>query len=356
MELEKIQPTWESALLPLGSTIQQAIQSLEDSRKQIVLIIAEGNKLVGTLTDGDIRRAFIKGLGLKSLVDQAANFKPLIVPPEISCEHVLQIMQINKVHQLPIVDDSGVVIGLHVWDSMIAPSVVDNIMVIMAGGRGFRLRPYTDCCPKPMLEVNGKPILQHIIERAAINGFRNFVISLHYLGEVIVEHFGDGSKFGVQISYLREDIPLGTAGCLSLLSKKNDQPFIITNGDVLTEINYKEILDYHIKYDAQATMAVRQYQIQNQYGVVQINGIEIDGFEEKPIYSSYVNAGIYVLNTSVCQYLEHNQYCDMPMLFERIKQDLGRTIVYPMHESWIDLGRHEDLAIARKLYDLQEKS
>jgi hypothetical protein len=179
---------------------------------QIVLVVSEGNRLAGTLTDGDIRRAFLKGLNLESVIDDVIQLNPLAVPPEMSRDLVLQIMQINKIHQLPIVDQEGKVIGLHVWDNIIAPKAIENMMLIMAGGKGTRLRPHTENCPKPMLEVGGKPLLQHIIEKARADGFQNFVISLHYLGRMIEEYFGDGNKYDVHIDYLREDEPLGTAG------------------------------------------------------------------------------------------------------------------------------------------------
>lgn len=342
---------WRTTLLPLGSTIQQAIHSLEASSMQIVLAVSEGNRLVGTLTDGDIRRAFLKGLKLDSLIDDVIHLNPLAVPPEISRDLVLQLMQINKIHQLPIVDHEGSLSGLHLWDTIIAPKAIDNTMLIMAGGKGTRLRPHTENCPKPMLEVGGKPMLQHIIEKATLHGFQNFVISLHYLGHIIEEHFGDGKKYGVRIDYLREDKPLGTAGCLSLIAKTPELPFIVTNGDVLTDIHYNEFLDFHNRHQASATMAVRQYEIQNQFGVVRTKGVEIEGFEEKPIYRSHVNAGIYVLEPCALKHLEYKQHCDMPTLFERIKQNSGRTIVYPMHEPWLDVGRPEDLANARNTHN-----
>lgn len=341
---------WRTTLVPLGSTIQQAIYSLEASSMQIVLAVSEGNRLAGTLTDGDIRRAFLKGLKLESVIDDVIHRNPLAVPPEISRDLVLQLMQINKIHQLPIVDQEGTVVGLHVWDDIVAPKVIENMMLIMAGGKGTRLRPHTENCPKPMLEVGGKPMLQHIIEKAAADGFQNFVISLHYLGHMVEEHFGDGSKYGVRIDYLREKEPLGTAGCMSLLPAIPELPFIVTNGDVLTDIHYNEFLDFHNRHEASATMAVRQHEIQNQFGVVRTKGIEIEGFEEKPVYRSHVNAGIYVLDPCALKYLKHQQHCDMPTLFERIKQNAGRTIVYPMHEPWLDVGRPTDLALARNNY------
>lgn len=349
-EMPKSQ-AWLPTLLPIGSTIQQAIHSLENSSMQIVLCVSEGNKLAGTLTDGDIRRAFLKGYRLESVIDDVIHRKPLVVPPDIGRDLVLQLMQINKIHQLPIVDQNGVVVGLHVWDSIITPVAIENMMLIMAGGKGTRLRPHTENCPKPMLEVGGKPMLEHIIERAVADGFKSFVISLHYLGHMIEDHFGDGSHYGVRIEYLREENPLGTAGCLSLLRATPECPFIVTNGDVLTDIHYNEFLDFHIRHEASGTMAVRQHEIQNQFGVVRTKGVEIEGFEEKPVYRSNVNAGIYVLNPGTLKLLAREQHCDMPTLFERIKQNSGRTIVYPMHEPWLDVGRPEDLASARKIHN-----
>lgn len=349
MTLNNDSQSWRTTLVPLGATIQQAIHSLETSSMQIVLAVSENNKLVGTLTDGDIRRAFLKGLKLDSSIDQVIQRNPLVVPPEIGRDMVLQLMQANKIHQLPVVDREGAVVGLHVWDSIIAPASLENLMVIMAGGRGTRLRPHTENCPKPMLEVGGKPMLEHIIQRAKSDGFQNFIISLHYLGEMIEEYFGDGKNLEVKINYLREESPLGTAGCLSIMQSPPKVPFIVTNGDVMTDIHYNDILDFHIHHSAVATMAVRQHEIQNQFGVVKTKGIEIEGFEEKPIYHSHVNAGIYALNPEALNQLEHKEHCDMPTLFERIKKNLGRTIVYPMHEPWLDVGRPDDLFEARKM-------
>lgn len=341
---------WPSTLVPLGSTIQQAICSLEKSSMQIVLAVTEGNRLAGTLTDGDIRRAFLKGLNLESIIDDVIKRNPLVVPPELNRNLVLKLMQINKIHQLPIVDREAKVVGLHLWDQIVAPKAIENMMLIMAGGKGNRLRPHTENRPKPMLEVGGKPLLQHTIEKARSEGFRNFFISLHYLGHVVEEHFGDGSNYDVRIDYLREDEPLGTAGCLSLLPKIPEMPFIVMNGDILTDIRYSDFLDFHNRHEASATMAVRQYEIQNQFGVVRTKGVEIEGFDEKPVYRSHVNAGVYVLDPCALRHL-NRQHCDMPTLFERIKQNAGKTIVYPMHEPWLDIGQPEDLLNARKSHN-----
>lgn len=340
--------SWRSAMLPLDSTIQQAIRNLEISSVQIVLIVSDSDVLIGTVSDGDIRRAFLRGFSLNSKINDVINYSPLVVPPEIGREHALNLMRANKIHQLPIVNRDGKVLGLYLWDSTLSTEPLSNFMVIMAGGRGTRLRPHTENCPKPMLEVGGKPMLEHVIERGKADGFQNFIISLHYLGEIIEEYFDDGRKFGVNIEYLRENSPLGTAGCLSILKTRPDAPFLVTNGDVLTDIHYNEIINFHDRHDAMATMAVRQHEIQNQFGVVRTKGIDIEGFDEKPIYLSHINAGIYVLNPKTLDLLEKNQHCDMPTLFERVKQNGDRTIVYPMHEPWLDVGRPADLNLANQ--------
>jgi dTDP-glucose pyrophosphorylase/predicted transcriptional regulator len=334
---------WRSTLVNANVTIQQALNSLEVSGMQIVLVVSDNGQLIGTLTDGDIRRAILKGLTLESKIDGIIHTNPLVVTKDIERHLVLQLMQANKILQLPVVNNKGIVVGLQLWDSITAPMVLENPMVIMAGGRGKRLYPETENCPKPLLKVRGKPMLEHIIERAKAEGFRNFLISLHYLGHMIKDYFGDGQALGVNIRYTQEASPLGTAGSLRAMSSFIQSPFVVTNGDVLSDVRYSDILNYHIYHKADATMAVRQHELQNQYGVVIIDGIEISAFEEKPIYRSYINAGIYVHNPESINQIECNEYCDMPALFSRIKKNYGRTIVYPMHEPWLDVGRKDDL-------------
>lgn len=338
---------WRVALLPVGATIQQAIQSLDKSGLQIVLMVAENDTLYGTLTDGDIRRALLKGMTLQSEANEIAHRNPLVAPPEMGRDLVLQLMQANRVHQLPVVDSSRTVVGLHVWDEILAPTLRGNLMVIMAGGRGTRLRPHTESCPKPMLEVHGKPMLEHIVERGKADGFRKFVFAIHYLGSVIEEYFECGTKWGVEINYLHEQEPLGTAGALSLIRDRPVLPIVVTNGDVMTDVHYSEMLEFHLRHQAVATMAVRQHELQNPFGVVNTQGVDIVGFEEKPVYRSHINAGIYVLNPGSFEALVPGKYCDMPTLFNRIRGTAGRVIVYPMHEPWLDVGRPADLAQAR---------
>ena len=349
-DADKPMPTerWRNALLTADATLQQAIRNLDVSALQIVLVIAPDGTLLGTLTDGDIRRGLLRGLDLNSSIDAIIHREPLVVPPQLGRDMVLQLMQANKIHQLPVVDEDRRVVGLHLWDELLVPGKRPNLMVIMAGGQGTRLRPHTENCPKPLLPVGGKPMLEHIIERAKAEGFQRFVLAIHYLGHMIEDYFGDGSRWQVKIDYLREKSPLGTAGAIGLLDPRPDAPFLVSNGDVLTDIRYGELLDFHCRHDASATMAVRMHEWQHPFGVVHTKGVDIIGFEEKPIARSHINAGIYVLEPGVLDAMSAGEQCDMPTLFSRLQERTARTIVYPMHEPWLDVGRVDDYTSAQE--------
>lgn len=334
---------WRTVVLPLKSTIKQAIANLNETGLQIVLVLDEGDVLLGTVTDGDIRRGLLRGLALDDSIEHVMRSNSLVVPPEMSRDMVMQLMQANRFRQLPVVDMGYKVVSLHLWDEITAPADRPNLMVIMAGGLGTRLRPHTENCPKPMLPVAGKPMLEHIIERAKLEGFGHFVISIQYLGHIIEEYFGTGERLGVQIEYLKELTPLGTAGALGLLSPRPELPFVVTNGDVLSDIKYGELLDFHSRYFAIATMAVRLHEWQHPFGVVQTKGVDITGFEEKPIARTHINAGIYALSPDALNAMTANNHCDMPTLFEQLQVEGKRTVAYPMHEPWLDVGRPDDL-------------
>lgn len=338
---------WRNATISLSSTIAQVIRCLDQTGVQIALVVDDERRLAGTLTDGDIRRGLLRGLDLNSPIDSIVFRTPLVVPPQIEREMVLQLMSANKLHQLPVVNEAREVVGLHLWDDLMQPVERGNTMIIMAGGKGIRLRPHTENCPKPLLPVGGKPMLQHIIERAKGEGFFHFVIAVHYLGHMIEEYFGDGSSLGVRIQYLREQEPLGTAGALSLLESRPAAPFLVTNGDVLSDIRYGELLDFHSRHGATATMAVRLHEWQHPFGVVRTRGVDIVGFEEKPVSRSHINAGVYVLEPDALDDLVAAEACDMPELFSRLQQRSARAIVYPMHEPWLDVGRADDLERAQ---------
>lgn len=338
---------WRRAVLLSGSSLQQAIACLNESSFQIVLLTSSDGVLQGTLTDGDIRRGLLRGLSLDSKIESLVNLDPLVAPPQLGREAVLQLMQANRIHQLPIVDERRHVVGLHLLDELMVPKNRDNLMVVMAGGQGTRLRPHTENCPKPLLPVGGKPMLEHIIERARGEGFNRFVFAIHYLGHMIEEYFGDGGRWQVSIEYLREESPLGTAGAIGMISPLPELPFLVSNGDVLTDIRYGELLDFHCRHAAMATMAVRMHEWQHPFGVVRTRGVDIVGFEEKPIARSHINAGVYVLEPSALSRLRQDEHCDMPTLFARLQEQSERTIVYPMHEPWLDVGRDDDLKRAR---------
>jgi dTDP-glucose pyrophosphorylase len=341
---------WRSCLLSPEASMGEAVACLDRSGLQIALLVDGEDQLVGTITDGDIRRGLLRGLDLTTPAVEVAQTTPLVVPPDLDHAAVLQIMRANKIHQLPVVTEDRRLVGLQVWDVLGAMPERSNWMIVMAGGKGMRLRPFTEDCPKPMLEIGGKPMLEHIVTRARDEGIRRFVLAIGYLGHMIEDHFGDGSPLSVEIEYLREQEPLGTGGALSLLEAIPNEPFLVTNGDVLTDVSYCDLLDYHRHHDAMATMAVRSFEWQHPFGIVQTDGISICGFEEKPILRSHVNAGIYVMSPAALDCLEPGQPCDMPTLFNRLRAAGRQTIVFPIHEPWMDIGRPDDLQNARDSY------
>lgn len=341
--MNSIEEFWRQAILALDSTMQQAIRNLDQVAIKIIMVVNEEGQLQGTISDGDIRRGLLKGLDLNSPIASIVHRSAFVVPPEMRRETVMQLMVANKIQQIPVVDEHHRVVGLHLWDEIISPPTRPNMMVIMAGGKGTRLRPYTENCPKPLVEVAGKPMLEHIIERAKLQGFSRFLLAIHYLGGMIEDHFGNGERLNIQIDYLREQSPLGTAGALSLLKPWPAEPFVVTNGDVITDIQYGELLDFHGRQDAVATMAVRLHEWRHPFGVVQTKGVEIIGFEEKPVVRSHINAGVYALSPNALSALGEDEHCDMPTLFERLQAKAKRTVAYPMHEPWLDVGRPDDL-------------
>lgn len=340
---------WKQVLMSADATIGDAISCLDKVGIKIILVINESGVLQGTISDGDVRRGLLRGLNLDNPIGEIIHKDAFVVPPDMSREQVLQLMVANKLQQIPVVDERHHPIGLHLWDEVASIPLRPNPIVIMAGGLGTRLRPHTETCPKPLLQVSGKPILQHIIEGAKLEGFHRFVIAINYLGELIEAHFGSGDFLGVQIEYLREKTQLGTAGALSLLHPLPEMPIIVTNGDVLSDIRYADFMDFHIRHSAAATMAVRVHEWQHPFGVVETRGVNIVGFEEKPIARTHINAGLYILEPATLEFLECNQICDMPTLFERLNAKGMKTVAYPMHEPWLDVGRPDDLEKAQFL-------
>ena len=346
---------WKKALVPLAADVTEVIRCLDESKLQIALVVSADGALAGTVTDGDIRRGLLHGVDLADSIDTVICRDPLVVPLGLDSAAALQIMEANKVHQLPVIDDSRRVVGLHVWEQLMSPKQRDNLMVIMAGGRGTRLQSHTEDCPKPLLPLGGKPMLEHIILRARAQGFQQFVLAIHYLGDMIEQYFGDGSRWEVRVEYLREEFPLGTAGALGLLSPRPEEPLLISNGDVLTDIRYADLVDFHCRQGATATMAVRPYEWEHPFGVVHTKGVDISGFEEKPVARSHINAGVYVLAPPALDALVAGEPCDMPTLFDRLRAREARTIVYPMHEPWLDVGHVDNLSQAEAAHRLDRE-
>jgi dTDP-glucose pyrophosphorylase/predicted transcriptional regulator len=339
---------WRDSIVKTNTPIKIAIEQINKVGIKIALVLDENYRLLGTISDGDFRRGMLSGLTLEDTVEKIMNKNPRTVNQGTSRLEILKLMNDTKILQIPIVDRNNFVIGLHLWDDISVQAKHSNIMVIMAGGKGSRLHPQTENRPKPMLLVAGIPILEHIIKRARSQGFNHFIVAINYLGQIIEDYFKDGQKFGVKIEYLREDVPLGTAGALSLLRRKPERAFIVTNGDVITDINYSDFLEYHAVQNAAVTVAVHTHEFQIPYGVVQINGLEVESYEEKPIVSSLINAGVYALDPDILDLITEPKFRDMPELLD-ISRDLKKkVIVYPLHESWIDIGRPIDLEIANK--------
>ncbi|QWE06938.1 nucleotidyltransferase family protein [Polynucleobacter sp. JS-JIR-5-A7] len=336
---------WLSTVISEEFTIKEVIENLNKTGLKIALIKGADNKLLGTISDGDIRGAIMKGVSLSELAISISSRAPLVVPTEVHRDTVIKLMYINKVTHIPVVDDSGNLVGLHAWNELVK-SPLNNIMVIMAGGRGSRLMPHTQDTPKPMLLVAGKPMLLHIIERASNEGITKFIISTNYLADSIKNYFGDGSQFGVNISYLEEVSPLGTAGALGLIDFITDEPIVVMNGDVITDISLSELIGFHRRHGAVATMAVREHEWQNPYGVILTNGLQITGIEEKPIIRSHINAGVYVIDPVALSFLQKNIAMDMTTLFELLRMNAQPVVAYPMHEPWLDVGRPSDLSLA----------
>jgi dTDP-glucose pyrophosphorylase len=333
---------WKETILTTEATIKDVLKNLNKSGSRITLIVNHKKEFQGTISDGDIRRALINRAEQNASIQKIINKNAFIVSPEIKHEIVLGLMLKNKIQQIPVINKNKKIVGLYLWDEVVIHKKIPNTMVIMAGGRGTRLGKYTKNCPKPLLPVNGKPMLERIIERAKLQGFENFLISINYLGQMISNYFSDGKKWNVKIDYIKECQPLGTGGALRLISPKPKLPLVVSNCDIMTDFHYGELLDFHCIHNAEATMAVRNHEWENPYGVVQTKGVDIIDFEEKPVVRCHINAGVYILEPSAIGVIKKNEKLDMPNIFERLKLKNLRTIVYPVHEPWLDIGMPED--------------
>lgn len=341
----------EANFLSAGDDIKEAIATIERSPAKIALVIDDERRLVGTVTDGDVRRAILNGAQLSDGVAKVMNGSPRVGRVGEDRGPLVELMRRNICRHVPIVDAHGRVVALETLQEMVDYSRQDNWVVLMAGGLGKRLRPLTEVVPKPMLKVGEQPILEIILGRLRDQGFRRFFVSVNYLGDMIRKHFGDGSKWDLQIDYIAEDKPLGTAGSLSLLPGRADRPLIVMNGDILTKIDFRHLLQFHEEHKAQATTCVRDYFVDVPFGVIDNDGHRVRGIREKPTHRFLVNAGIYALQPDALEFIPRGEYFDMPMLIETLVGRGQHACVFPVREYWIDVGRLEEYDRAKAEFD-----
>jgi dTDP-glucose pyrophosphorylase len=320
----------------------ETLRRIDQGNLQLAVVERDG-KIVGTVTDGDIRRALLNGTGLEAPVHLVMNCNPVSAPIGISNTAALTLMLRRSIRQLPIVDRHGKVIDVKLIDDLAASPPSDHWVVLMAGGLGSRLRPLTDVIPKPLLRVGDKPILETMLDGFIRAGFGKFFISVNFKAEMIKDYFGDGSAWGVEIDYLLESERLGTAGALSLLPERPKLPFFVMNGDLLTTVNFDQMLKYHGTHHAFSTVCVREHSITVPFGVIDFEDHRLLGIREKPTQKFFVNAGVYLLDPGVLDHLSANEAIDMPALIERTIAAGKEAVVFPLREYWIDVGRLDDL-------------
>ena len=336
--------------LNADSTIEEALSVIDSGMVKIALVVNRKDQLIGTLSDGDIRRALLRKKSVVDTVKDVYQAQPIVSKEGSSREELLSLCDLHKVEQIPIVDENLKVVDLFLIHDRNSRNQRDNNVVLMAGGLGKRLRPLTNNIPKPMLHVGGRPILETIINNIVNSGFNNITICLGYKSNVIQDYFQDGSSYGANINYIVEEERMGTAGALTLLKQKFDKPFFVMNGDLLTNIDFDKMLDFHIKCKSKATMCVREYDIEVPYGVVNVANEDIISIEEKPIHSFFVNAGIYLLEPDCIGLIPDNKFYDMPTLFEELVATKQKIVSFPLKEYWLDIGRMADYERANVEY------
>ena len=341
----------ESLKISPKASIKDALSLLDMNAVHIVLVVDDNDVLLGVVADGDIRRAILNKMSLESPVTKVMTLKPIVISEGESIKVAISMSMKHKIYQIPVVDEHNRVVDIKLIDDLLKP-VRKNKVVLMVGGLGTRLRPLTDNIPKPMLEVGDKPILETIINRFKSHGFEDFIFCVNYKSELIQEYFKDGKSFGVTIQYIHEQQRMGTAGALSLIKGELTTPFFVMNGDLLTNVNFEYLLNYHESFNSTATMCVREYHHQVPFGVVEIErGSEIVGVVEKPTHKFFVSAGIYVCDPDVLDFIPNDEFYDMPTLFEKVIANNMKAVSFPVHEYWLDIGRLEDYKRANDEYD-----
>jgi len=347
----------QNMMLDSSKTIKDALELINSNEIKLILVVNKDLSLLGTITDGDLRRFLLQGSGIASPILHAMNKEPITGNISQSHEELIHLMSLHEISAIPIIDDDGSILDVETAfkDNIVRNDTYENPVFLMAGGLGTRLQPLTDNNPKPMLKVGGKPLLELILKNFVDHGFSNFYISVQYLPEIIKDYFGDGEKFGVTINYIEETEPLGTGGALGLLPKFNKNlPIIVMNGDILTSVDFPALLDYHHKHKGIATMCVRDYEYQVPFGVVEGEETKILSMHEKPIQKWQVNAGIYVLNNSIAESAEKNTRIDMTDILSN-NISVGNAVhMFPIYEYWLDIGRLEDFNKAQIDYSSSE--
>ncbi|ASG66282.1 alcohol dehydrogenase [Idiomarina piscisalsi] len=333
---------WKRILIKPNQSIRHALEVIEQESLRIAIVIGQQNELFGVVTDGDIRRGLISGLALTDPVSKVMNSSPVTASNTVTRKEAIKLMESKGLLAIPLLNQ-GKVVGLETLQRSGSGRSYENPVFLMAGGFGTRLRPLTDNCPKPLLKVGDKPILEIVLNSFIRTGFKNFYISTHYLPDMIREYFGDGSKWKVNIHYVHENNPLGTGGALGLLPDDIEPlPLIMMNGDVLTNVDFEKVLEFHNQYQPFATMCVRDYEYQVPFGVIQGEEHKVVQMKEKPVEHYFINAGIYVVSPELRQQVKTDTYLDMPTLLEKVIAKNNDVVMYPLREYWLDIGRIED--------------
>ncbi|MCF8026467.1 MAG: nucleotidyltransferase family protein [Desulfobacteraceae bacterium] len=340
----------EQIKLSSASTIREALQAIDRGAIKIALVVDDHERLLGTITDGDIRRAFLKGLGIEDSIENIYFREPTYCTIDDSREVVLQKALDKKIQQIPILDHHGRVIRIEGMDDLIRPRQRTNKVVIMAGGLGSRLRPLTHNTPKPMLPVGKKPILELILENCRKSGFTEFIFCVNYLSPVIKDYFRNGESWGVSIQYVEEEKRMGTAGALSLAAEELQDSFLVMNGDLLTDLDFSSLLDFHLAEAATATVCVREYEHRIPFGVLHIQDDAIHRIEEKPAQKQFISAGIYAFSPEALEFIPKNTFLDMPSLLQTLLNKEKKIASFLLHENWLDIGRMHDLEKANSDY------
>ena len=340
---------WKKYTVDLNESLINAMKSINQGGVGMAIVIDSSEKLKGTLTDGDIRRGLLRGESVSSKVQKVMNPNPLVIKNENERDSVVLEALEKSIKYLPIIGEEGKILDIVEADKH-QKRDLENPVIIMAGGSGSRLGNLTKNCPKPMLKIENKPILEIIITNLKNYGFKNFYLSVNYLSNVIESYFKDGSSFGVNIQYIREEKKLGTAGPLSIFKKefyRSLSPVLVVNGDLLTKINFSNFLKFHDENSSIATMCIKNYEIQIPYGVIKVDQGNVVGVDEKPVRSFYVNAGAYIFSPEAFDYIPYNTYFDMNEFFNLFIQKNKKTSTYPVSEFWIDIGHQNDLKKAQ---------